>query len=91
MARMHQQDRFKDNLKHNASLTNRDIKEYLQLTNEAEQLLNQAAKRLNISARSYMRVIKVAQTIADLSESDSIDTQHISEALQYRKPTLDLI
>lgn len=91
MARMHQQDRFKDNLKHNASLTNRDIKEYLQLTNEAEQLLNQAAKRLNISVRSYMRVIKVAQTIADLSESDSIDTQHISEALQYRKPTLDLI
>jgi magnesium chelatase family protein len=47
-------------------------------------LLNQAADRLHLSARSYMRVIKVARTIADLDGSSTIESQHIAEALQYR-------
>lgn len=84
-ARARQLARYQDVLKTNASLSNRDIKRHLTLTPEAEQLLNQAAERLNISARAYMRTVKVAQTIADLSNSDTIKSEHIGEALQYRR------
>ncbi len=86
-ARMRQLRRYQTALKHNASLTNRDIKRFVKLSPSAESLLNQAAERLQISARAYMRIIKVAQTIADLAEAEVIDQPHISEALQYRKPT----
>lgn len=84
-ARARQLERYNDPLKYNASLTNRDIKKFVTLSDAAEELLNQAAERLNISARSYMKIVKVAQTIADLDISDKIDVKHISEALQYRK------
>ena len=83
LARARQQERTKS--KTNASLTNQDIKRHAGLSEEAEQLLNQAAKQLDISARAYMRLIKVARTIADLEDSQTIETPHISEALQYRK------
>jgi len=85
-ARARQLKRYRDPLKHNATLTNRDLKRFSSLTPAAEALLNQAAERLNISARSYIRVVKVAQTIADLAGSPSIDVVHITEALQYRRP-----
>jgi len=90
-ARARQLERYQDPLIQNATLTNRDIKKYVTLTDAAEQLLNQAAERLNISARSYMRIIKVAQTIADLSSATALDTPHVSEALQYRRPSLETI
>lgn len=48
-------------------------------------LLKQAADHLSLSARSYFKVIKVAQTIADLDNSNSIEPAHLSEALQYRQ------
>jgi magnesium chelatase family protein len=48
-------------------------------------LLDTAASRLNISARSYMRSVKVARTIADLEAAAAITTAHISEALAYRR------
>jgi magnesium chelatase family protein len=73
-----------DSPKLNAAMNNRDIKKYAHLTPDAEALLNQAAKRLDISARSYMRTIKVARTIADLEKSEPIEKGHIGEALQYR-------
>lgn len=50
------------------------------------QLLNTAAESLALSARGYHRVIKVARTIADLDESDSIASHHVAEALRYRPP-----
>ncbi|HSX04923.1 MAG TPA: hypothetical protein VLF69_00410, partial [Candidatus Saccharimonadales bacterium] len=50
----------------------------------AKQLLDAAAAKLNISARAYMRAIKVARTIADLDSSAVIAQAHITEALQYR-------
>lgn len=84
-ARDKQQVRFDDALRRNATLTNKEIKNLVKLHPEAEELLNQAAERLKISARSYMRIIKVAQTIADLEEATHIDAPHISEALQYRR------
>jgi magnesium chelatase family protein len=84
-ARARQLDRYRDSLQANANLNNRAIKRYINLTPAAEALLNQAAERMNISARSYMRVLKVAQTIADLDESNVVDTAHIGEAIQYRR------
>jgi magnesium chelatase family protein len=79
-ARELQRKRFKLN----ADLTNRDIKQHAQLTTEAKAFLNSAARSLNISARSFMRTIKVARTIADLEASKPVTAAHISEALAYR-------
>lgn len=88
-ARNRQLKRYKSKLKHNSDLTNRDIKQLINLSAEAEELLNQAAERLNISPRSYMRIIKVSQTIADLDSSDTVLLPHITEALQYRRQTTE--
>ncbi len=88
-ARNRQQKRLRDPLKSNATLSNQDIKKFLKLSDDAEKLLNQAAERLGISARSYMRILKVSQTIADLEGSDVITQAHISESLQYRRTTVN--
>ena len=68
----------------NSSMTNKEIRELAQLTAAAKELLDNAASKLSISARSYVRTIKVARTIADLENSQQINPEHISEALQYR-------
>ena len=90
-ARQYQQQRYDDPVKQNAMLSNQDIKKFVPLSADAEELLNKAAEKLNISARSYMRLVKVARTIADLERAETVSVSHISEALQYRKPEPQLL
>jgi magnesium chelatase family protein len=71
----------------NSSMSNREIRRLAGLSAEAKQLLDSAAEKLDISARSYVRAVKVARTIADLDQSPNIEPVHISEALQYRHQT----
>lgn len=89
MARQKQQARFRCETMTNTQLTNRLIKQTCQLEPEAQAVLNKAAEQLKISARSYMRLIKVARTIADLEESQTIKVAHITEAIQYRRPRIN--
>jgi magnesium chelatase family protein len=90
-ARQQQMSRFQDATKLNAHMTNRDIKTTSQLSSEAKTVLNEAAEAMDLSARSYMRVIKVARTIADLGECKAIQIEHITEALQYRSQNLQTL
>ncbi|HSW37341.1 MAG TPA: YifB family Mg chelatase-like AAA ATPase [Candidatus Saccharimonadales bacterium] len=83
-ARSVQNKRYSNAQKLNCDMTNADIKKLAKITDEAKDMLNTAAPRLNISARAYMRTIKVARTIADLDNSDLVEAPHIGEALAYR-------
>lgn len=71
----------------NAQMKNREVKKFCNLTAEAENFLKIACEKYDFSARSYMRLIKVARTIADLSESGKILPVHMAEALQYKQLT----
>ena len=89
-ARERQAKRYGNINKTNSDMTNQNIKKIGKLSPEAQQLLNQAAEKLQISARAYMRSIKVARTIADLDGSEDILPVHMSEALQYRRRPVNL-
>ena len=86
VARKRQQERFKDKPKItcNARMGSRDLKSYCALDESTIELLKFAMSDLNLSARAYDRVLKVARTIADLAGSEKIIGDHISEAIQYR-------
>jgi magnesium chelatase family protein len=85
-ARSLQEKRFSGS-KQNAHMSNTDIKKWVVLEPEAKHFIDKAAEKLGISARVYMKIIKLAQTIADLDTSDKVTTAHIAEALQYRPVT----
>lgn len=70
--------------KTNSQLNLREIKKYCALPEEERRMFEEAARRLDLSARAYHRVLKVARTIADLTGSDSIEKEHLFEAIQYR-------
>lgn len=74
----------RQNNKLNSHLSNSEFKKIANITTEAEDFLNKAAKTLELSARSYIRVLKVSRTIADIEQKASVETSHIAEALQYR-------
>lgn len=69
----------------NAHLSPREIKEHCVLQKEGQELLKMAFEKLGLSFRAYHKILKVARTIADLEDKGEITTQHIAEALQYRK------
>ncbi len=70
----------------NAQTTSELVARLFQLTEPAKQLLKQAVQRFQLSARAYFRLLKVAQTIADLAEHSTLTETHVAEALQYRSP-----
>ena len=89
-ARAHQAKRFAAHpkVKQNAHMSVRDLDRLVVLSPEVTDLLNQSAKKLDLSPRAYHRIIKLARTIADLDESRHITEAHLLEALQYRPKRL---
>jgi len=84
-ARHRQTKRFrKMSLTANSEMAPRQVKVFCPLNNECLNLLRQAITQLNLSARGFYRVIKVAQTIADLAGEERIKVEYLAEALQYR-------
>jgi len=81
-----QSDRFSDfeNLHYNAQMNVKQIRKFCKLSDESMSLLKTAMEKLNLSARAYDRILKVARTIADLDASKNISPTHIAEAIQYR-------
>ncbi len=71
--------------KPNAALGTQEIDRLCRLDATGEALLKQAIARLNLSARAYHRVLRLARSIADLAASDGILTSHLAEAIQYRR------
>ena len=69
----------------NAHLSQSQLKQHCQLTNGNQDLLDKAMTALQLSARATYRILRVARTIADLAESESIETPHLAEAIQYRQ------
>lgn len=70
--------------KYNSSLGTRDIQTYCELSREAKLFIKKAAIKYSFSGRALFRTIKIARTIADLANSETIETAHIAEALHFR-------
>lgn len=68
----------------NAQMSSTMAREYCKLNPGGQQLLKNAMNRLQLSARAYDRILKVARTIADLAASEDIQMEHLAEAIQYR-------
>jgi magnesium chelatase family protein len=71
--------------KTNAALNTKEIDRWCAPDAAGAALLKQAISRLNLSARAYHRILKIARTIADLAGAENLSTQHIAEAIQYRR------
>ena len=85
LARIIQRERYKnENIFSNSELTPKLIEKYCKIDEESKKILQIAFEKLGLSARAYGRILKVARTIADLSNSKDIRKNHIAEAIQYR-------
>lgn len=89
-ARQCQQQRFQayPNIYANGDMGPGEVQEHCVLTKEARQLLEISVRKMQLSARSYHRVLKLSRTIADLAERQLIETPHVAEAIQYRPKRL---
>jgi magnesium chelatase family protein len=84
-ARVRQLKRFEETrLTNNAEMTPTEIREFCQVEESAQSMLQAAMKQLYLSARAFHRILKLALTIADLENSDGIKAHHVAEAVQYR-------
>ena len=84
-ARSIQRQRLKETkLVCNADMTPLEVREYCQVEPSAQSLLQAAMNQLHLSARAFHRILKLARTIADLADSETIGASHLAEALQYR-------
>ncbi len=85
-ARAIQSSRFADNpnIYSNAQMSSTQVRELCQISNVGQTLLKTAMNKLQLSARAYDRILKVARTISDLAGSEEIKTEHLAEAIQYR-------
>jgi magnesium chelatase family protein len=83
-ARARQIERYDGALRCNAELKGRMATRHCRPTADGKALLHNAADRLKLTARGYDRVLKVARTVADLAASESIEADHVAEAVQYR-------
>lgn len=85
-ARNVQNERFKESngVHANAQMSSKLLKEICVIDDAGRQLLKTAADRLGLSARAFDRILKVSRTIADLEGAESITSQHLAEAIQYR-------
>jgi magnesium chelatase family protein len=68
----------------NADMRIGEVRQFCQLQPEGQSLMRAAMSQLNLSARAYHRILKLSCTIADLAESEEIQSPHLAEALQYR-------
>jgi magnesium chelatase family protein len=86
LARTIQETRYADNknVHCNAQISSKMLRQICQISEEGHNLLKTAMEKLNLSARAYDRILKVARTIADLENSADIQTPHLAEAIHYR-------
>ena len=82
-AQAQQYKHFQDRSKFNARLSSAEVAKYCQLSPQARRLLEETSRHYHLSARSFFKVIKLAQTIADLVSAPKIAPEHIAEAIQY--------
>ena len=84
-ARERQNERYKNlTISYNAQMGPKEIEQYCELDDTSQSLIKMAMEKLNLSARAYDRILKVARTIADLENEEKIQSHHVSEAIQYR-------
>ncbi len=89
IARKIQIERFRDDsIYTNAEMKNILIKKYVKLDSKSQSILLNAAEHFKFSARSYLKIVKLARTIADLEQTKLVNVSHIAEALQYRPKEL---
>ncbi len=76
-------------IKSNSEMSTKEVKSYAPLSSDCRVMMISASASMNLTARSYFKVVKVARTIADLAGQNDITTHHLAEALQYRPKELD--
>ncbi len=84
-ARQRQRERFAGSSAHsNADMGVAEVRKFCELDNESRVLIKSAMSQMQLTARAYHRILKLARTIADLAGAEHVAPNHLAEALQYR-------